>query len=73
MKYSTYLSFEGGALRVNKSGFGEDDGSGELSFRDVDLEYDYPDGGSSSTYQLIKIPKSELEAIRDFLVKELGE
>lgn len=69
MKSKSRLLFEGGSLSFNRLGYGEADGDGEISFKDGDLEY----AGHEAEYRALKIPRSELIAIRDFLIKELAE
>lgn len=62
-KLGSALSFEGGVFFVNVAGFGASDGDALLSFKDDDLDWDEED------YRSIRIPNSELIAIRDELNK----
>ena len=54
------LGFEGGLLNINR------DGSGNLAFAENDLEWEQDDE-SGKEYRYVNIPKSEFDAIRDFL------
>lgn len=56
------LGFEGGLLNINR------DGSGNLAFAENDLEWEQDDE-SGKDYRYVNIPKSEFDAIRDFLDK----
>ena len=57
------LIFEGGSLAIEA-------GSGTFGFEDDDVDYE-PHG--KETYRFIKLPRSELIALRDFLIKEIGD
>lgn len=71
MKSELILSFEGGCLAVRQEGYGDQNGDGRLTFRDDDLDWD--EGAESMVIvRSIRLPRSELEAIRDFLVKTLA-
>ena len=61
-KRGAVLVFVDGLLEIKVTGYGKEDGSGVLSFKEDD-----PDEGRR--YAII--PKSELESIRDFLNKWL--
>lgn len=62
MKITRTMSFEGGAISVKLSGYAPAEvGSGFLTFRDDDLDYE------EDNYRQARIAKSELIAIRDFL------
>ena len=72
MKERSKLIFEGGALAVRRAGYDEKDiGGGWLIFRDGDLEYEYG-SETEGAFRLINLPRSELVAIRDFLIRELA-
>lgn len=67
MKIQASLSFMGGTLLVNRAGY-LINGAGEFSFSDTDLAYE----GENCETRTIKLERSEIEAIRDFLVYELS-
>lgn len=67
MKTASVLSFVGGSISVHVSGYANN-GSGELYFRESDVEYSNEDGIDFLTVQ---VPKSELLEIRDFLNRHL--
>lgn len=60
-KVSPGLAFEGGSLSIKGQGFGDQDGSGEFTFKDEDLEWGH---GEDEGYRSIRLGKSELAAIR---------
>lgn len=64
LKYRPTLSFCEGLIDIRLKGYGEQDGSGHISFKDDDLEWG---DGEDSHWRYMNLPKSELEAIRDFL------
>lgn len=70
-KYGAALSFEGGNLLLNIRGY-PDPGSGQFAFTDDELEpvREYDEDGVWDGF-LVKLPSSELVAIRDFLNKWL--
>ena len=63
-KVMPVLMFEGGDLHVKQSGYGANNGDGHLSFYDDDLDFADEPGKPA---RVLKLPKSELIAIRDFL------
>lgn len=68
MKTGATLGFSDGFLDIKISGHGDADGAGRISFKDDDLEWG---DGEDSDWRSMKLPRSELEAIRDFLNKWL--
>lgn len=62
------LSFCEGLIKINLAGFGEKDGDGRISFQEEDLDWGH---GEDSHWRFMRLPKSELEAIRDFLNRHL--
>lgn len=69
LKRCAVLSFEGGLIEVNLEGYGERDGAGRVSFKEDDLDYGH---GEDRGWRYMRLPKSELEEIRDFLIQHLG-
>ncbi len=71
-KSGAALSFEGGNLVLNLRGY-PDPGSGQFAFTDDDLEpvREYDEDGVWDGF-LVKLPSSELLALRDFLNKYLS-
>lgn len=65
LKRGEVLVFDDGQLRIKVSGYGREDGWGEFSFHERQIEYD-PDG-----FAVIDVPGSELIALRDFLNRVL--
>lgn len=76
MKTGSHLGFDRGSLHIKKEGYGDDKrGAGEFVFDDLDLD-DLPldpDSESDARPRSITLPRSELEAIRDFITKTLAE
>lgn len=70
MKTAPTLVFEGGSLEIRMQGYGEHNGDGRLVFIDDNLDWEHA-VESSHVVRSIRAPKSELEAIRDFLNKML--
>ncbi len=63
------LVFSEGVLSIHMTGYGQLNGSGVISFCDDVL--DYADQGED-TVRFCKLPRSELIAIRDFLIRVLA-
>lgn len=61
MKHGEIFCFDDGQLRIKTSGHGSQDGWGEFTFHERQIELD-ADGFAS-----IEVPPSELIALRDFL------
>jgi hypothetical protein len=70
MKTAPTLAFEGGSLAFQQEGYGDRNGDGRLTFVEDDLDWEHSDE-SSVVVRSIRVPRSELEAIRDFLNKML--
>lgn len=68
LKTAVVLSFEGGLLTINLAGYGEQNGSGRLSFKEEDLDWGH---GEDMDWRSIRLPKSELEELRNFLNERL--
>lgn len=68
LKRVATISFCEGLLDINLSGCGDKDGAGRISFTDNDLDWGH---GEDSHWRFMRLPKSELEAIRDFLNQHL--
>lgn len=68
LKRGATLSFCDGLLNVQISGYGSHDGAGRIYFREDDLQWG---DGEDSHWRFMRLPKSELEAIRDFLNEHL--
>lgn len=62
------LSFVEGLLEIRTAGYGNENGSGRISFKDDDLDWG---DGEDSHWRFMRLPKAELEAIRDFLNEHL--
>lgn len=69
LKRAASLSFDDGLLSVNLEGYGEKNGAGRISFTDNDLDWG---DGEDAHWRFMRLPKSELEAIRDFLNEHLA-
>lgn len=68
LKRAASLSFEGGLLTVNLQGYDQRNGDGRISFKDDDLDWGH---GEDHGWRFMSLPKSELEAIRDWLNQHL--
>jgi hypothetical protein len=70
-KFGAALSFDGGNLQLNLRGY-PDPGSGHFAFTDDQLEpvREYDEDGVWDGF-LVKLPASEIIALRDFLNKWL--
>lgn len=73
MKTGAYLSFEGGSLHIKRNGYPDDKrGEGEFTFDDNDLDWPtQAESEAEARCRSIRIPRSELEAIRDFITETL--
>lgn len=65
LKTRSMLVFDGGSISIRIDGF-TNNGDGEFAFNDYDADWD-------GNARIVKVPKSELIALRDFLNKHLGE
>ena len=66
-KVQPVLSFKGGTLSVKRSGYAWRDGEGTFEFVDALLAYEFD--GSETATRTLTVPRSELIALRDFLVE----
>lgn len=66
------LSFDGGSLHIHLSGPGAEAGSGYFVFDENDVRWMSHDEREGS-YLEVKVPRSEMVALRDWLAKWLEE
>jgi len=64
VKNAATFGFCEGLIEINLSGYGDEDGAGRVSFKEDDLDWG---DGEDSNWRFMRLAKSELEAIRDFL------
>lgn len=64
LKTRPVLVFSEGLIDIRSTGYGDQNGSGHISFKDDNLEWG---DGENHNYRFMNLPKSEMEAIRDFL------
>ena len=72
MKYARVMGFENFVLRVKQSGYGAADGSAEIQIDEKDVDW-HPHDDREGSYLLMKIDRSELIDLRDWLTAILGE
>lgn len=65
------LSFVGGQISMRRSGYGAANGSGWFTFDEDDLDV-RPHDSRSGSYAVVKMSRSELEDLRDWLTRELA-
>lgn len=70
-KLQRTLIFEGGILHIKIAGYPGEEGSGELVVKEDDL--DFPLHHEDEGYRILKLPRSELEEIRDYITKAMEE
>jgi hypothetical protein len=70
-KVQPTLTFVDGSVSIRRSGYGRENGSGWFTFDETDVEF-IPNDDRAGCHIVVKLPRSEMEGIRDWLNRELA-